>query len=159
MSEDHAVLPLPELPKEQTGTSVAKHKHYTASVRPKLDIHALNYVYHGLDMARRRSRCTLELCQHTAVGIAHPLQVSNAAGYLCHIHLECNLEVPPEVIFEIFCHPGQQACCTGVCSGHDAARILQLAAFSFKSKRAVCGVLANCCCFHAWQHSSVLCVD
>jgi hypothetical protein len=35
------------------------------------------------------------------------LQISNAAGYLCHIQLECKFEVPPEVIFEIFCHPGQ----------------------------------------------------
>jgi pyrrolidone-carboxylate peptidase len=33
------------------------------------------------------------------------LQVSNAAGYLCHIQLNCRLEVPPEVVFEIFSHP------------------------------------------------------
>jgi hypothetical protein len=31
--------------------------------------------------------------------------VSNAAGYLCHIQLNCRLDVPPEVVFEIFSHP------------------------------------------------------
>lgn len=33
------------------------------------------------------------------------LQVSNAAGYLCHIQLNCRLDVAPEVVFEIFSHP------------------------------------------------------
>lgn len=33
------------------------------------------------------------------------LQVSNASGYLCHIDVDCTLDVPPEVLFEIFCHP------------------------------------------------------
>lgn len=33
------------------------------------------------------------------------LQVSNAAGYLCHIQLQCTLDVSPEVVFEIFSHP------------------------------------------------------
>lgn len=32
-------------------------------------------------------------------------QVSNAAGYLCHIALDCRLDVSPEVVFEIFSHP------------------------------------------------------
>jgi hypothetical protein len=33
------------------------------------------------------------------------MQVSNAAGYLCHIQLQCRLDVSPEVVFEIFSHP------------------------------------------------------
>jgi len=35
--------------------------------------------------------------------------VSNAAGYLCHIHLECDFDVRPQVLFDIFSHPGQTA--------------------------------------------------
>jgi hypothetical protein len=56
------VLPLPELPASQQGTSTASHRNYKASV-------------------------------------------SNAAGYLCHIELECNFDVSPQVVFDIFCHP------------------------------------------------------
>jgi hypothetical protein len=33
------------------------------------------------------------------------MQVSNAAGYLCHIQLQCRLDVTPEIVFEIFSHP------------------------------------------------------
>ncbi|KAF6266258.1 hypothetical protein COO60DRAFT_444350 [Scenedesmus sp. NREL 46B-D3] len=62
MSGKEEVLPLPDMPQSQEGTSTATGKGYTASV-------------------------------------------SNAAGYLCHIQLECKFDVPPEVIFEIFCHP------------------------------------------------------
>eukprot|EP00775_Hariotina_reticulata_P011002 gene11002-11156_t len=32
-------------------------------------------------------------------------KVSTAAGYLCHIQLECDLDVRPQVLFDIFCHP------------------------------------------------------
>ncbi|WIA15656.1 hypothetical protein OEZ85_002282 [Tetradesmus obliquus] len=62
MSGKEEVLPLPDMPQSQQGTSTATGKGYTASV-------------------------------------------SNAAGYLCHIQLDATFDVPPEVIFEIFCHP------------------------------------------------------
>ena len=35
-----------------------------------------------------------------------PLQVSNANGYMCHIHVEVEFPVPPGVLFQIFTHPG-----------------------------------------------------
>ncbi|GBF94316.1 hypothetical protein Rsub_06938 [Raphidocelis subcapitata] len=31
--------------------------------------------------------------------------VSNASGYMCRIQVECNFNVPPETLFEIFTHP------------------------------------------------------
>eukprot|EP00878_Enallax_costatus_P011152 GHUV01011646.1.p1 GENE.GHUV01011646.1~~GHUV01011646.1.p1 ORF type:complete len:161 (+),score=13.84 GHUV01011646.1:226-708(+) len=63
-SEDDSVsvLPLPELPASQQGTSSISKGNYKASV-------------------------------------------SNAAGYLCHIELECDFDVTPQVVFDIFCHP------------------------------------------------------
>lgn len=37
---------------------------------------------------------------------ARAVQVSNADGYMCHIHVEVEFPVPPTVLFEIFTHPG-----------------------------------------------------
>lgn len=34
-------------------------------------------------------------------------EVSNKAGYLCHIHVEATFDVPPEVVYQIFTHPGE----------------------------------------------------
>jgi len=33
------------------------------------------------------------------------LQVSNKSGYMCHIHLDANFDVAPEVLFRVFTHP------------------------------------------------------
>jgi hypothetical protein len=47
-----------------------------------------------------------------------PSQVSNANGYLCHIHLEVDLGMPPDVLFQIFVHPGAR--CVGAAAGRAA---------------------------------------
>lgn len=41
----------------------------------------------------------------TGKGDRYHIKVSNAKGYLCHIHMESNYECPPEWLFAIFTNP------------------------------------------------------
>lgn len=40
-----------------------------------------------------------------ARGKQYQATVSNAAGYLCNIRVDCEFDVPPKFVFDVFCHP------------------------------------------------------
>lgn len=95
------VLPLPDLPASQQGKSTASNKDFTATVRGPAAARRATARATAAAPPPPRSAAA-DACLHAP----HPWpQVSNASGYLCHIHVDCNFDVPPEIIFDIFCHP------------------------------------------------------